>query len=308
MIKNLEELLTSIFTDIRKYNSNRTMQAVPQSDWFFEEIQDRYSLIPFTIPKLVKILTDSHKIFTFKIVEADGKERIRRVDGMVTTEGNIIKTLLGMYGDELVRAYSHEFSKKFSVERIIKEFFPKLDVYNNTHIGKVANIVIHLMSFESILERNIAQYNIKWQEKQLKAELEKSDLLSSFIDGGTAVSNSEGGDSGRASSDILRRAIDLPKYEEFKRYMSKNSIEKTLIVYGVEFYSRVCFREYQFNLVQKLIEDGHISDASDLLLAKKMLQKTRANSDQDLNLQKYAHDINDLERIINDKIKKGSGR
>ena len=90
--------------------------------------------------------------------------------------------------------------------------------------------------------------------------------------------------------------------------MSKNSIEKTLTVYGVEFYSRVCFREYQFGLIQKLIEDGHINERDDLMLAKKMLQKTRANSDQDLNLQKYAHDINDLEKLINEKIKKGGDR
>jgi hypothetical protein len=303
-MKDLEELLNSIYADIRKYNSNRSMRAVPQSDWFFDEIQERYNLIPFSIPKLLKILADSHKIFMFKIVDADGKERIRRVDGMVTTEGNVIKSLLGLFGDELVRAYSHEFSKKFSVERIIKEFFPKLDEYNNTLLGKVTNIVIHLMSFESTLERNISQYTSQWQEKQLKTEIEKCDPISFFIDSG-------GGSPLSAEHETVekqRRAIDLPKYEEFKKYMSKNSIEKTLTVYGVEFYSRVCFREYQFTLIQKLVEDGHINETADLILAKKMLQKTRANSDQDLNLQKYAHDINDLEKIINEKIKKGGDR
>jgi hypothetical protein len=303
-MKDLEELLNSIYADIRKYNSNRSMRAVPQSDWFFDEIQERYNLIPFSIPKLLKILADSHKIFMFKIVDADGKERIRRIDGMVTTEGNVIKSLLGFFGDELVRAYSHEFSKKFSVERIIKEFFPKLDEYNNTLLGKVTNIVIHLMSFESTLERNISQYTSQWQEKQLKTEIEKCDPISFFIDSG-------GGSPLSAENETLekqRRAIDLPKYEEFKKYMSKNSIEKTLTVYGVEFYSRVCFREYQFTLIQKLVEDGHINETADLILAKKMLQKTRANSDQDLNLQKYAHDINDLEKIINEKIKKGGDR
>jgi len=306
-MKDLEELLNSIYSDIRKYNSSRNMQAVPQSDWFFDEIQARYNLIPFSIPKLIKILVDSHKIFIFKIVEADGKERIRRVDGMVTTEGNVIKELLAWYGDELVRAYSNEFSKKFAVERIIKEFFPRLDEYNNTHIGKVANIVMHLMSFESTIERNISQYNSKWQEKQLKFEIEKSDPPAFFIDEGDSSPISKNGDS-QVPPDKNRRAIDLPKYDEFKKYMSKNSIEKTLTVYGVEFYSRVCFREYQFTLVQKLIEDGHIADSDDLMQAKKMLQKTRANSDKDLNLQKYAHDINDLERIINDKLKKGGNR
>jgi hypothetical protein len=306
-MKDLEELLNSIYTDIRKYNSGRNMQAVPQSDWFFDEIQARYNLIPFSIPKLIKILADSHKIFIFKVVEADGKERIRRLDGLVTTEGNVIKDLLGWYGDELVRAYSHEFSKKLAVERIIKEFFPKLDEYNNTLIGKIANIVMHLMSFESTIERNISQFNSKWQEKQLKSEIEKSDPLSFFMDDGDSSSNS-GNDDSRLLSDNNRRAIDLPKYDELKKYLSKNSIEKTLTVYGVEFYSRVCFREYQFNLIQKLIEEGHIADSDDLMQAKKMLQKTRANSDQDLNLQKYAHDINDLERIINEKLKKGGNR
>lgn len=306
-MKDLEELLNSIYTDIRKYNSSRNMQAVPQSDWFFDEIQVRYNLIPFSIPKLVKILADSHKIFMFKIVEADGKERIRRIDGMVTTEGNLIKSLLDLYGDELVRTYSHEFSKKLTVERIIKEFFPKIEEYNNTQIGKVANIVMHLMSFESTIERNISQYNSKWQEKQIKLEIEKGNSLTFYIDEGEG-SPVTGEDDSRMQSDKNRRAIDLPKYDEFKKYMSKNSIEKTLTVYGVEFYSRVCFREYQFTLVQKLIEDGHIVESNDLKQAKKMLQKTRANSDQDLNLQKYAHDINDLERMINEKLKQGGSR
>lgn len=307
-MKDLEELLNSIYADIRKSNSSRNMQAIPQSDWFFDDIKERYHLIPFSIPKLIKILIDSHKIFSFKIVEADGKERIRRIEGMVSTEGNVIKSLLDMYNDELVRAYSHEFSKKYSVERIIKEFFPKLEEYNNTHIGKVANIVIHLMSFVSTIERNISQYNPKWQEKQLKIEIEQSDTLSFFIDNESSAAVEAGSNASQALADKNRRAIDLPKYDEFKKYMSKNSIEKTLVVYGVEFYSRVCFREYQFTLVQKLIEDGHIADRGQLLLAKKMLQKTRANSDQDLNLQKYAHDINDLERIINEKIKQDGGR
>jgi hypothetical protein len=307
-MKDLEELLTGILKDIRTYNSKRNMQAVPQSDWFFDEIQQRYNLIPFSIPKLIKILADSHKIFMFKIVDADGKERIRRVDGMVTTEGNVIKSLLGFYNEELIRVYTHEFSMKYSVERIIKEFFPKLNEYNNTDLGRIANIVIHLMSFESALERNISQYTAQWQEKQLKAELEKSDPLSFFVeDGGNSPLSSDTG-AYEMDADKNRRAIDTPRYEEFKKYMNKNAIEKTLVVYGVEFYSRVCFREYQFSLIQKLIEEGRISETNDLMLTKKMLQKTRANSDQDLNLQKYAHDINDLEKIINEKLKKGGNR
>jgi hypothetical protein len=306
-MNNLEELLNAIYIDVRKRNTERGLNAIPQSDEFFEQIKKAYSLIPFAIPKLIKILVDCHKIFSFTIIEADRRERIRRIDGFVVAEGNIVKALLEKYGDELIRAYSHEFSTKYSVERIIKEFFPKIQEYNNTPLGKMANIVINLMSVQSTLERNIMQYGGKWQENQIKAEIAKNDTLSSFIESKTDMTFA-GDSEGEGKEEQGPRATDAVKYEDFKKYLSKNSVEKTITVYGIEFYSRVCFREYQFALVQKLIEDDIIYDPDDLKLVKKMLQKTRSNSDQDLNLQKYANDINDLEKLINNKIKQNEGR
>jgi hypothetical protein len=302
-MKDLEELLNSVYIDIRKRNTGRSPQAIPQSDEFFDFIIKKYRLIPFAIPNLIKILADCHKIISFKIIEADRKERIRRVEGLVVTEGNIVKSLLESYSDELVKEYSHEFSTKYSVERIIKEFFPKLDAYNNTTLGKMANIVINLMSIQSQLERNIMQYNPKWQETQMKAEIEKSESLSFFIDQADTKPGPEEQNVVRTAEEKSQRITDKVKYEEFKKYISKNTIEKTLTVYGIEFYTRVCFREYQFNLVEKLIEEEHIWDKDDLRAIKKMLQKIRANSDQDLNLQNYANDINSLEKMINTKIK-----
>jgi hypothetical protein len=227
------------------------------------------------------------------------------VDAFVVTEGNVIKSLLDTYNDELVRVYSHEFSAKYSVERIIKEIVPKLEGFNNTPLGKIANIVINLMSLQSVLERNIMLYGQKWQEKQIKAEIEKGDPIDCFIDVVGAVSAGRGNKDDDIPAEKSRRAVDTARYEDLKKYLSKNSIEKALTVYGVEFYTRVCFREYQFTLIQKLVEDGFIEDVDDLTVTKKMLQKTRGNSDQDLNLQQYAHDINDLEKLLNEKIKKG---
>ncbi|HOT46787.1 MAG TPA: hypothetical protein PLC28_18030 [Spirochaetota bacterium] len=304
-MKDLEELLNAIYIDIRKRNTDRGLQAIPQSDEFFEEIKKAYSLIPFAIPKLIKMLVDSHKIFTFPIVEADRKERIRRIEGLVVAEGNIVKDLLQRYSDELVRAYSHEFSTKYSVERIIKEFYPKILDYNNTHLGKMANIVMYLMGIQSNLERNIMQFGVKWQEKQLRTELENSDPIDYFIETESGICSAGGGVKGGGEQGP--RATDAAHYEDMKRYLTKNSVEKTITVYGIEFYSRVCFREYQFSLMQKLIEDGIVHNKDDLKLVKKMLQKTRSNSDQDLNLQKYANDINHLEKLINNKIKLSEG-
>jgi hypothetical protein len=304
-MKDLEELLEAIYIVIRKRNTERGPFAVPQSDEFFDKITKDYSLIPYSIPNLIKILVDSHKIFSFVIVEADHKERVRRVDGFVVTEGNIIKLLLEFFSDELVRVYSHEFSTKYSVERIIKEFIPKLKEYNNTPLGNTANIVINLMSLQSLLERNIMIYGAKWQEKQIKLEIEKSDPLSGFIDMKAGEMENHEAGATVIQENNSRRAVDSGKYEDFRKYQSKNSLDKTLTVYGIEFYTRVCFRDYQFSLVFKIIDDDFLKDPDDLMTVKKMLQKIRANSDQDLNLQKFAKDINDLEKLINQKLKQG---
>lgn len=307
IMKDLEELLNTIYADIRKQNCERGPGAIPQSDRFYDYLTKTYSVIPYGIPKLIKILVDTHKIFSFNTVEANSRKQIRRVEGLVVAEGNIIKKLLEIFGDELMREFSHEFSKKYSIEKIIKEFVPKIDEYNNTPLGRAANIVINLMSIQSGLERAIMQYNPKWQEKQLKIEIEKCDGISAFIEQADKQARTADEANSVSVSDKNRRITDMPKYEEFKKYISKNSIEKTLVVYGAEFYSRVCFREYQFSLMQKIIEDGKIEKVDDLRTVKKMLQKTRANSDQDQKLQKFAHDINDLEKVINQKIKMAGG-
>ena len=302
-MNNLEELLNGICGEIRKRNTERNMWAIPQSEEFFNDITKKYNLIPFAIPKLIKILVDSHKIFQFVVVEADRKEKIRRTDGYVVTEGNILKTLLEYYSDELVRAYSHEFSKKLGIDKIIKEFVPNMTAFNNTVVGKTANIVINLISLQSVLERNIMLYGHKWQEKQLALEIEQSDPLSAFIENEVAAARGEGIKEPAPNGSAKRRATDAEQFEEFKKNSSKYPLEKTLAVYGVEFYTRVCFREYQFELVQKLVDDKIINDKDDLLTIKKLLQRERANSDKDLNLQKFAAHINNLEKSINAMIK-----
>lgn len=307
-MKTLADLLYAIIVDTRSRNTLRGIQSLPLSDEFSEWIAKRYSLAPFSIPALFRILADSHMLFIIPVVEADRRERVRRIEGYVVAEGNIIKEMVQFFGDELVRAYSAEFSMKYSVDRIIREFFPRLKEYNNTEVGKTANILINLMASQSTLERNIMEFGQKWREKRLGEEIEKAPPLESFLDTGDEDGRGDRGGGEKespAGSSKNRRATDATRIEEFRKYSGKNSIEKTIAVYGVEFYVRVCFREYQFSLVKRLVEENRIADAGDLRTVKGILQKTRANSDQDLNLQNYANDINALEKMINEKLKKG---
>ena len=307
-MNDLEELLNNICIDVRKKNTERSPRSIPQSDEFYEFCSKKYKLIPFGVPALFKILVDSHKIFQFNIVEADRKERILRIDGFAVTEGNIIKSLVDFYTDELIREFSDEFAKRYSIDKILKEFMPIINDYNNTSLGRVANIVINLMSLQSVLERNIMQYGVKWQEKQLKIEIEKSDPISYFLDledGGRTAQVSKREALMPAGEAGIKKTGERSRLKEFTSYSNKNSIEKTLTVYGVEFYTRVCFRDNQYSLVQKLIEEGVIREKEDLLSIKRLLQRERLSSDTDMNIQKFANDINNLEKSINAILKQG---
>jgi hypothetical protein len=84
---------------------------------------------------------------------------------------------------------------------------------------------------------------------------------------------------------------------------AKNSIEKNLAVYGVEFYTRVCFREYKFPLMIKIVEDGLIKTREQMMILSKMIRALRSHADQDADLFKYANDINRLEKLVNEKLK-----
>lgn len=296
-MENLKELLASIYGDIYKKNEAGGNNAIPTSAEFHDEIINTYNLIPFGIPKLIKILIDAHKIFSFPIVEADRKQKLRRIEAYVVCHGPIIKKLKKQYEDDLIKEYSHEFQKKLNPDIILKEFVPLLDKYNNSKLGKVTNIVLNLRHYDVLIEKSIMKYASSWQEKQLDNEIQRSDQLSAFIN-----RPSDG-----KSDDYIRnpiKNIESDQAFDTKKIPSNYSIEKTIAIYGIEFYTRLCFRDYQYNLIQKLIEQGVIIEQEDLQTIKKMLQKERANADKDMKLQEHAQEINLLDKCLNEHLKK----
>jgi hypothetical protein len=251
------------------------------------------------------MLVDSNKIFTFLIVEADRKERIRRVDGFLVTEGNLIKELAGFYEERLIKIYSEEYQKKLvSAEKVLGDMGDVASEHNNTKLGITANIVMAIIGCQKLLEKNIMNYGPKKQQQKLEEVLKKSEPLSSFI-ADPAIAGDGNKKKEQEQKKSARRAVDSKKFEEFQKNAINYSIDKTLAVYGVEFYTRVVFREYKFGLMEKLVKEGKISKKSDLLVIKQFLQRERANSDKDLNLQKYAGELNSLEKTINSILKQG---
>ncbi len=298
-MEKLDSIIMNIYQEMRDRNYDNTPESIPLSDDFFPHISKKYGVLAFSVPKLIQVLVDSRMIFSMEVVSEERKNKILGVNGFIVTEGNILAKLRKVYEDKLIHLYSQEFHKKTTIEKIIRDLVPKLDELNNTPIGRTANIVLMIEHYSSVLARNIMDYSKKVQEKIYAESISQLDESTIFARTDNAKNTETKKEESNKSQTRSRRAADSDRYQEFKQYSNKHSIEKTLTLYGVDFYTRVCFRDYNFSIIEKLIQDGNIRDQRDLLVIKKYLKRERANSDQDLKLQKYANQINSLEKTIN---------
>jgi hypothetical protein len=296
-MKTLEELLHNVYSEIKIQNSRFDSRSVPDTSELITLLSTRLNIIPFTIPKLLKYLSDASMLFSFTIVEEDRKNKIKKMDSHLVAEGPIISELKNIYSKELAKLFTHEHTIKYTADNVVREYIPSALKYNNTEIGKIGNIAVMTTHYEIIFERNILNYSKVNIEKKLKDVLSSAEPLTYFV-------NAEK----PAEPQKARRATDMkPSMSDFINYSKQNSIEKTLALYGIDFYARVCFRDYNFTGLSKLIDSGHIKHKNDLITIKSRLAAVRSNSDVDIKLQNYASEINSLEKTINLHIKKSDG-
>lgn len=306
-IETVQDLVDHVYNDIKGRNATTGEHCIPQSDTFFEELVKKYNMIPFTVPRLMKILTSANLVFSFNVVEKDLKNKITGIEGFVITDLATLGTLKEYYERKFSQEYAVHFNRKLDPMVAMKEYIPKMNEYNNTSVGKAANILINLIHYESRLRKEPNEFIKKRKADLLEEELNNADPLSFFITGADSKPRPKAGQRTpppAASGDPSgARTIDSTKYADFLSFSDSQPIKKTLMVYGVEFYTRVCFREYQFHLIKQLIDENIITKKNDLTTVKKLLKKVRANADQDLKLQEFAAEINLLEKEINDKLK-----
>jgi hypothetical protein len=309
---SLSELVKIIYDEIKNRNTALVGDVVPVSTQFFPFLAKKFHLNPEKIQCIVDILSNAKFIISFPV--ADSGDAAKPVNGFIVTKGDVISAARKRNGEYFERLYTDEFSKKVPVEKLIVEFTSKREKFNNTPLGIAANITMMLAHYQSMVERNIMQYSDKNKDKIFEEEMGKAAPLEDFLARDTHApapkesavkkpTQAKNDSCGKAVDETKRRAMDLPQYDEFKAYMLNNSIEKTIKLYGVEFYTRVCFREYQFALMRKLISEGHIKKESDLRTVKLLLDKERMTADKDHQLNTYAQEINALMKCINDLLK-----
>ena len=303
---SLKDLVLIVYDEIRDRNSRFTGDAVPISSQLIPLLAQKYSLDTGKIPALFEILVKSKMIFAFPVTSNEGSHSDQKF-GFVITKGDVIQSIRKKYEQLFEKLYTDEFHKKVPVEKLILEFTSRRSEFNDTPLGIFAGIVTMLQHYQSLLERNILQYSDKNKEKELAVEIGKCGPIKSYFNDSykpAQQKNNNPAPASKQSADAVRRAVDTPRYDELKAYTSNNSMEKTLKLYGVEFYTRVCFREYKFNHVQRVIEDDFIKKTGDLKTIKTLLEKERMNSDKDIRINEYASEINSLMKCINNRLKK----
>ncbi len=301
------DLVLNIFDEIEKRNKRPDNRAIPETDEFYPYLEKKFNIRSDAIEILLEVLVNSHKIFSFEIISEDKKKYVNAKEGFVISEINVIRNLLNFFEKELVRLYFENFEVHLSPMKIVKAISGSLKEYNNTPFGRVANIVVKLVKFEEILKvdyayvRDARKFSPEWKEKKFEEEVEKCPQVEELLK--SEKKPIEEKNSKDVKINNKRRRSDTVSDSETIINTFQKSIEKSLAVYGVEFYTRICFREYKFNLMVKIVAEKFVNSKNDLLIIKDHIKRVRSHSDRDMKLQKFAKEINRLERLVNERLK-----
>lgn len=296
-IKTLEDLLKEVYTEIKIINKKSDLSCVPETKKLIDLLPDKLGVLPFSVPKILKLLNKASMLFSFTLVEEDRKNKIKKSEGHIAADGPVLNSIKKAFEEELAKLFTTEFTRKYTPESAVREFIPQAPKFNNTDIGRIGNTAVMAAHFEVIFNRNVLEYSSIKIDKKLKAVAAEAEPLTAFLPASSTVNSEKTKKPARVSSG---------KVSEFMNFSGKNPIDRTLAVYGAEFYARICFRNYNFAGLLKIINEGYITKKKDLIRIKSMLQEIRANSDSDLRLQNHAPEINSLQKSINHKLKEAN--
>ena len=190
------------------------------------------------IDRIIRMLKDAHKIFTFEIIKEDPDNDIKRVDGYVETDLQTIRKLKNYFQKLLMDEYEKQFNKRLLVHQIVKDMYarPQLlqkhddrpDRQQGDHAGRIREL--HRAQFQRVhrlLEIEQARRNC-WRMTENKL----------LRDTGWSANGHQEAPARKAPA-ASQRAVDSPQYQNYSIDKSKQSLDKVLQIYGVEFFFRI---------------------------------------------------------------------
>lgn len=299
-----KSIIDEIYEEIRKQNSNNNNTAIPHSDEFIRQVSALAGANPDLVKRILQVLVNSHKIFSFEIILPDSLRDLSGVNGYIVADLNIIRRLKNVFYKELTYLYNQQFNKSYQAHQIIKEIFPIIRSFNNTPLGITVNKAIMLEELEKLMEKHFNEFTEDYKEKQFTLEIGRANLERLIKDDETnlkkkaAVPPSPVLQTATTPTEQSQRAVDSKTYNEFIIKKSKYPLQRILNIYGIDFFYKVNLRNYQFKYLHQLIKDGQISKRSDLMRLREMLKTVRQNMNIDAKLKDHTEEIFDLEKAI----------
>ena len=100
------------------------MRAIPHSDDFMKYIASSMGIEADLVRRIIRVLLNSHRIFSMEIVAEDSVRSIPRVEGYVVADINVVRRLKSYFQSELMVEYEKQYQKRYLFHQIVKEIFP----------------------------------------------------------------------------------------------------------------------------------------------------------------------------------------
>jgi hypothetical protein len=296
------DTVEEIYQEINKQNAVIGMRAIPHSDDFIKYVTSSLGVEADLVRRILRVLLNSHRIFSMEIVAEDTVRSIPRVEGYVVANINIVRRLKNYFQSELMVEYEKQFQKRYLFHQIVKDIFPVMRTLNNTMIGQLANKAIMLDEFERLLEKNFAEYTDDWKDERFARELQNASLPFANEKVPATAETQGAGVPRPVRAKPVTRAIDSRQYEDFVSKSKSYPLQRILKIYGVNFFIQVNLRKYQFEYLKKLVEDGQLSRRSELLLLREMIQTVKSNMHRDAGITASLNDLYDLEKSVTHRL------
>ena len=301
---NQYESMLEIVSRIKEVNENNDKDPIPSSENIFRKLCSDLAMNSDQLMYFIKLLNESHHLFTVKIVEADERLMIAGIDGFIVAELPILAKLKEKFFRDLETTYSAQKYERKQAPIIMREMVGEARQFNNTPLGNALNVCIMLAQFEHVMTNTFAEFSNTWKNDKLKEILgtegpddEESDSSGGedIMGGATPTSGGEpgyegGGDSGRA--------VDSQEYEKLQEMDLSGKWGETVKKYGVEFLVRIHFRKYEFAQVKSLVRSNRIAREVDLKYIRDTLRKMENNTDNDPKLKVFMREMQDLRRMV----------
>lgn len=310
-----QDMIEQVFRTIETRNSMTNSQSIVHSDELINQLAAQMGVTKDVIKQIIEVLLDAHKILHIDIVAEDTNRGIDKIVGYVIVDLSTIRTLKNFYDSQLMIIYEKTYHKARGATSIIKELFPQIRTLNTSEIGQILNKAMMLGEYEKLVEKDYREYSHSWQEKRmLEIAREKgfhyrtsghpADITAETSPSpDTAVKDAPAADAEKtadtpASPEDGKRAVDTSEYMEFADKKTKYPLKRLLSIYGVEFFTKIYFRKYEFSYIRKIIDDHQITSKNELMLIKGLLAAVKKNFYTDPKLSQYKEEIFLLERAL----------